>query len=201
MPCSTSSPAPFLEKATSRTWFSSFHLYIGVTPSFILSLHLTDSQRRDFQVTECYFVQKSAAKSWGGKVACCLICILFLFVFYLPETGFGCCSTKCWLMHILTVFHNSFLHIYLSATVLVKRNNSHFVRNENTKHPLILLFPKTLIFDPSQRKKTRIFSHQSAFQWKRIPNWCLFFSSMERGKGYEILPADTKHLLGIPNHC
>lgn len=64
--------------------------------SFIVGLHhpfsgftLTDSQCRDFQVTECYFVQKSAVKSGGGKVVCCLICILFLFVFYLPETGFG----------------------------------------------------------------------------------------------------------------
>lgn len=39
-----------------------------------------------------------------------------------------------------------------STMVLVKGINSYFVMYEKTKHPLILFFPETLIFDPSQEK-------------------------------------------------
>lgn len=146
MPCTSRSPAPFLEKCQ-------FNNLIFII-SFIFGLHHPSSEflsywlLRDFQVTECYFVQKYGVKSRGGKVVCCLICILFLLSTF-QRLALVAVVQNVWLMHILTVFHNSFLHIYLSATVLVKRNNSHFVMNEKTKHPLILLFPKTLLFDPS----------------------------------------------------
>lgn len=53
--------------------------------------------------------------------------------------------------------------MYLSTTVLAKRNNSHFVMNEKTKHPLILLFPKTLVFDPGQKRKEKAFVIKAHF--------------------------------------
>lgn len=106
-------------------------------------------------------MQKSAIKSVGGKIAGCLIHTFSLFAFYLPETHLDCYNTKCLIDTYFDILWYLFFACMFSTTVLVKGINSYFVMYEKTKHPLILFFPKTLIFDPSQEKPFVIKVHFS----------------------------------------
>lgn len=67
--------------------------------------------------------------------------------------------------------------------------------NEKAKHPLILFFPKTLIFDPSQKRKEKAFVIKVSFSGRvHQADVCSDHAQKKEGDMHS-------YLLGIHNCC